>query len=550
MSTKTTTPYYVIGDGPKTIEFFPDRQQLIKTTLKELGLSDVVPSTFPVVTSVTDGAVDRLDPTTGKPLAKVPVASWPQIDTAIKLTVEAQSRWKELTGNQRVEILTAVGEALKSKMGPLSKMLSIEIGKIPTEGEGEITEVLDVLKLIQERAAEVGGNKKFRVIEYPSGEEERRQLGWVRHLSLKPLGLVLKNPAFNFPAAVFGWGALPALAAGNGVFLKPHEDASLTSLAMIKIISNALNPFGFGHLVSVAVTDRENGRRMWEDPRFKLVEATGSEQMGREVAKVVAPSFRRSTLELGGNNAVIIDKGTDINQAVEILLFNCAGTAGQRCTTARRIFIHKDVYDEFCEKFIRAYKTLLHIGDPLQPGVNVGPVFHHRTVKLYTEALEHFTKSGSKLLVGGRHITGNFVEPTVMEAPSLNFEASYEERFVPIVNLFRYSDADWASGKVIAEVNNPGYGLAGGVFTKSDSMWDQCVSEIRVGILNRNYGSSGAEAVGYFGGEGRTGNGRMLGTKPDNGAMFSHYVYPTESVIAKPGKIVHAQGVNFSSSKD
>jgi len=296
---------------------------------------------------------------------------------------------------------------------------------------------------------------------------------------------------------------------------------------------------GFDGLIGLAVvSDWGTTHELWKDPRIPMWEVTGSEAMGKALLSHIYPTFKRYLLELGGNNAIIIHKDANIKNAVESTLFGAAGTAGQRCTTTRSIFIHRDVFDQFSTLLVNAYRSQIHIGDPFSKGVNIGPVFHEKQVNTFEVALEHFKRCGSELLVGGRVIKDNFVEPTLMKAPRLHYDAIIEEYFVPIAHLVPYEDGQL--DEVISEINRSGYGLSGGVFTASDAVFRQCVENVRVGILNMNYGSSGAEAGENFGGEGRTGNSRQLGP-----GMFRHYTRYINSMISPANsEVVHAQGVS------
>jgi acyl-CoA reductase-like NAD-dependent aldehyde dehydrogenase len=283
--------------------------------------------------------------------------------------------------------------------------------------------------------------------------------------------------------------------------------------------------------------------RLWLDKRISMWEATGSESMGKALTSKVGPSFRRMLLELGGNNAVIIHKDANFSNAIESCLFSSSGTAGQRCTSTRMIFVHQDLHKKFIQELALGYKNKLNIGDPFQAGVNVGPVHHRRQVKHFLEGVQHYLKQGSELLVGGKAISANFVEPTVFLAPTLHYDPLLEERFSPIVHVIKYGEDQLDD--VIDEINRSGYGLSGGVFTNDKMVFEKCAQEIKVGILNQNYGSSGAEAGENFGGEGRTGNCRMLGP-----LVFNYYTRYINSMRAPfDSEIVHAQGVTMNAEK-
>ena len=307
-----------------------------------------------------------------------------------------------------------------------------------------------------------------------------------------------------------------------------------------------LRPHGLEGLVNITITDQKNGRRLWMDERFKMIEATGSEQMGKECLKALTERlhdpFIRCNLELGGNNASAIRNDANIDIAANLLVFSCFGLQGQRCTTTRRIFVHKDIFDEFIEKFATATKKDIRIGDPLSPDVNFGPLFDKKAVDIYKKTIAAIKKTESEIILGGHHIKDNFVEPTIVKVNTTKFPFSYHEYFVPIVFVIPFEKDEEA----IAEINRPGYGLSGSVFTKDETAFIVFANSIRATVFNQNYGTSGAEVVGIFGGWDRTGNGQMLGTIPE-GKLFDHYAGVTGGLIAPSNtQAKHAQGVGFT----
>eukprot|EP01101_Sappina_pedata_P005709 TRINITY_DN2683_c0_g1_i1.p1 TRINITY_DN2683_c0_g1~~TRINITY_DN2683_c0_g1_i1.p1 ORF type:complete len:568 (-),score=306.90 TRINITY_DN2683_c0_g1_i1:90-1724(-) len=533
--------YVKINDKISEIPLHPERQAILAKTLSALGLSQNNAAVYPPTQVQGSGPfIEKLDPTTGKALASVQHATWQQVDSLLQKSQEAQKKWSKISADKRVDIIIEMCEEMRKHNQALADLETFEIGKIPSESNGELIEIYDVEEVIKKRRSELGGSEPYYTRVYDSSDPKRRELGWKgeeRHL---PQGILGKMTAFNFPYAVFGWGALPALATGNSVILKPHPEASLTSLALSKIMSDVATKHGFEGLISIAVlSDWKDTAAMWEDRRISIWEVTGSEAMGKAFSAAVAPSFRRTVLELGGNNAVIINKDANINNAVESTTFGSSGTAGQRCTSTRNVFVHADIYDTFVGNLVEAYKTKLRIGDPFVAGVNVGPVHHTRQVELFKKGIEHYTKAGSKILVGGNVLAGNFVEPTILEAPELRYDATLEEFFVPLVHVTKFTEAQ--VDDLVNEINRSGYGLSCGVFTASDAFFKKMVENIRVGILNRNYGSSGAEAGENFGGEGRTGGGRQLGPQ-----MFTTYTRYVNSIVSPvDSKVVHAQGVSL-----
>eukprot|EP00735_Rhodelphis_limneticus_P011293 TRINITY_DN437_c0_g1::TRINITY_DN437_c0_g1_i1::g.2508::m.2508 TRINITY_DN437_c0_g1::TRINITY_DN437_c0_g1_i1::g.2508 ORF type:complete len:625 (-),score=219.07,sp/P25795/AL7A1_PEA/35.26/3e-82,Aldedh/PF00171.17/8e-100,LuxC/PF05893.9/0.018 TRINITY_DN437_c0_g1_i1:41-1915(-) len=535
---KMSSEFVKIG-GARSVPLSSKRDTLVAETLKKLHLGAENPGVYPVVGTNDTPQVDRFDPTTGKPITKLQNATWEQIDLTLKKSVEVQKRWAKLSADRRLEIVTEMNEALRANDEALANLLIFEVGKIRTEAHGELVEIYDLMEVIQHRAGELGGDKPYYTRDYDSLDPKRRALGWKGQCRHLPLGVLGKVTAFNFPYAVFGWGALPALCVGNSVFLKPHPDSSLTSFAMVKVMADVAAKHGFDGLVSIAnVSDWRVTQQLWKDMRVDMWEVTGSVPMGQAVMNSVGPSFRRVILELGGNNAVIVHEDGDVKQAVEACVFGAAGTAGQRCTTTRMIYVHEKHFDIFAEGLKNAYLKNLHIGDPLQAGVNVGPVHHTRQVERFKTVVADYKKAGSKLLCGGEVIEGNFVEPAIFVAPHVGYEAIKEEQFVPIVHLIKYKTSEF--DQILDEINSMGYGLSGGLFTADSKLFEKAAETLRLGIFNQNYGSSGAEAGENFGGEGKTGNARMMGP-----LMFDHYRRPLNSMRAPAGgKIVHAQGVH------
>eukprot|EP00912_Choanoflagellata_sp_UC4_P002030 UC4_evm1s1298 len=393
-----------IGGKAEDIVFVEDRDELVKAALSDCGISTCNHATFPTVGNNNLEAQEKIDPTTGKPLATMKDATWEQTSELLDLCHDAQvcrTRWKNIPGDKRVDIVLEMTEALEENVHALGLLETLEIGKIPSESRGELIEVFDVAKVIDKRRQEVGGPYPYFTRKYESSDPKRRELGWYGQERQLPCGILGKMTAFNFPYAVYGWGALPALAAGNGVILKPHPQACLTSLAMVKIMSHICTIHGFEGLVSISnLQDWEETDRLWRDERVNIWEVTGSVSMGKAFSYANAPSFRRAILELGGNNAVIIHKDCDVDQAVESSVFGSVGTAGQRCTSTRSIFIHEKIYENFMSRFLEAYQTRVNIGDPLQPGVNMGPVHHQNQVENYIQSIAKYKAKGSKLLIG------------------------------------------------------------------------------------------------------------------------------------------------------
>jgi aldehyde dehydrogenase (NAD+) len=412
--------------------------------------------------------------------------------------------------------------------------VSTEVGKIASEGEGEIQEAIDIADFAVGLSRQLYG--KTMHSERPN---HRMYEQW------HPLGVVGVITAFNFPAAVWAWNSMIAAVCGDVVVWKPSELAPLTAVALNSICRNVAREIGFEGVFSLVVGDGpELGKRMASDRRIPCVSATGSCAMGRDVAKTVGDRLGRCILELGGNNAVIIMDDADMELVMPGVLFGAVGTGGQRCTTIRRAFVHEKICDEFIQKMTSAYRQI-RIGNPLEKGVLLGPLVSQRAVDAYSAAIARIPKERGEILYGGKVVSGMpsplYVEPTIVRAhkemPLIN-----EETFAPILYVVPFKDVDEA----IALNNGVPQGLSSAIFTRDLKTAEKFLSASGsdCGIANVNIGTSGAEIGGAFGGEKDTGGGRESGSD-----SWKQYMRRQTTTINFGDDAPLAQGVVFSTAR-
>jgi aldehyde dehydrogenase (NAD+) len=433
----------------------------------------------------------------------------------------------------RGEIVRQIGEVLRDHRKSLAEIISLEVGKIRAEAEGEVQEMIDMADFA------VGQSRMLYGLTMPSERSEHRM-----YEQWHPSGPVGVITAFNFPVAVWSWNALIALVCGDTVVWKPSSKAALTAIATMKIIWPVLRnndlPDGILNLV---IGDRKTvGEKLIRDTRIPLISATGSVGMGRHVSRAVASRLGKTILELGGNNAVIVAPSADLDMAIRGIVFGAVGTAGQRCTTARRVIVHKDIYESFCQSLIRAYQQI-HIGHPLDEGVHMGPLIDPQAVQVMQTALQKLREQGGRILYGGQIIaggildTGTYVTPCIAEAGP-NLPIVHEETFAPILYVTKYNDIDEA----LRYQNSVPQGLSSAIFTKDLRESELFLSHrgSDCGIANVNIGTSGAEIGGAFGGEKDTGGGREAGSD-----AWKSYMRRQTSTINWSKEMPLAQGIEF-----
>jgi aldehyde dehydrogenase (NAD+) len=479
-----------------------------------------------------DGKIDSFSPVDGKLIGRVAAADKDSYEQTIKTAEEAFKHWRMIPAPRRGEIVRQIGDALRNYKEPLGKLVSYEMGKSLQEGYGEVQEMIDICDFA------VGLSRQLYGLSMHSERPGHRM-----YEQWHPLGIVGIISAFNFPVAVWSWNSMLALVCGDVCVWKPSEKTPLCGVACQNIIAEVFAknniPEGVCNLI---VGGREVGEWMANDKRIPLVSATGSTRMGKAVGAALGARLGRALLELGGNNAIIISKDADIDIAIRGALFGAVGTAGQRCTTTRRLIIHEDVYDKIKDKLVAAYKQL-SIGNPLEEKNHVGPLIDKDAVKMYEAAIEQCKKEGGNFIAEGGVLQGNgyesgcYVKPCIAEAKP-GFTIVQHETFAPILYLLKYKTTDEA----IAIQNGVPQGLSSSIMTADLREAEQFLSAAGsdCGIANVNIGTSGAEIGGAFGGEKETGGGRESGSD-----AWKNYMRRQTNTINYSNNLPLAQGIKF-----
>ena len=468
-----------------------------------------------------------IDGSTGPFVAEADSAA---VDAAIARSVEAFSAWKRVPAPRRGELVRLLGEELRAAKDDLARLVTLEAGKIVSEGLGEVQEMIDVCDFA------VGLSRQLYGLTLAS-----ERPGHHMRETWQPLGPVLVISAFNFPVAVWAWNACLALVCGDPVIWKPSEKTPLTALATHAILERAVARFGDAPdgLSQLLIGGRETGEQLVADPRIPLVSATGSTRMGRAVAQTVAARLGRSLLELGGNNAMIVTPSADLDMAVRAIAFSAVGTAGQRCTSLRRLFVHQSIAGDLAVRLTKAYESL-PVGDPREDGVLVGPLIDEAAYAAFREAVDRGAEEGV-LIVGGKRLDrpGVYVRPALIGMGSAGqTDLVMRETFAPILYMFAYEEFDEA----VAMQNAVPQGLSSCVFTDSVREAEQFLSAwgSDCGIANVNIGPSGAEIGGAFGGEKDTGGGRESGSD-----AWKAYMRRQTQTVNFSRDLPLAQGVKF-----
>ena len=504
------------------------------SVLKTLGINKINDGTSTGTKTIKSNGekISSYSPVDGKLIATVIGASKSNYEAVVKQSEKAFEEWRMIPAPKRGEIVRQIGEALRKHKEPLGKLVSYEMGKSLQEGYGEVQEMIDIADFA------VGLSRQLYGLTMHSERPLHRM-----YEQWHPLGIVGVISAFNFPVAVWSWNAFIAWVCGDVCIWKPSEKTPLTAIACQNIVSAVLKankvPEGVNGLV---IGGRYIGELMSNDARVPLVSATGSTRMGKAVAASVGARLGKSLLELGGNNAIIISEHADLDIALRAALFGAVGTAGQRCTTTRRLIIHEKVYDAFKKKLVSAYKQL-SIGNPLDEKNHVGPLIDTDAVAAYENAIKEVKKAGGKQLIAGGVLEGKgyesgcYVKPCVFEA-----EATYEivkhETFAPILYIMQYKTLDEA----IAMQNNVPQGLSSSIMTLNMREAETFLSHkgSDCGIANVNIGTSGAEIGGAFGGEKETGGGRESGSD-----SWKAYMRRQTNTMNWSDQLPLAQGIKF-----
>ena len=503
------------------------------TLFKRLGLKPVNPGVF-CGEWLGNGRIAKcISPIDGKTLASIKQASPADYETSVKRALAAFEKWRNLPAPKRGEIIRQLGNALRAAKRDLGRLVTLEAGKIPAEGEGEVQEMIDICDFA------VGLSRQLYGLTIASERPEHRMLEqW------HPLGVVGVITSFNFPVAVWAWNSALAAVCGNSVLWKPSGQTPLTAIATTKIAervcrANDVDPAIFSLVCGDAATI---GERMVNDRRIPLISATGSTRMGRQVGEAVSKRLGRSLLELGGNNAIIVTPSASLDLAVRAIVFGAVGTAGQRCTSTRRVFAHESILPQLTAWLIDAYEQI-PIGNPLTPGTLMGPLINRRAVATMQTALKQLRHEGGKILFGGEPLRGpkypggGYVRPCLATARA-DFKIVREETFAPILYLISYRTLDEA----IAGQNAVPQGLSSAIFTnelrEAEQFLSACGSDC--GIANVNIGTSGAEIGGAFGGEKDTGGGRESGSD-----SWKNYMRRQTVTINYSASLPLAQGIKF-----
>ena len=480
----------------------------------------------------TGQEVVSYSPIDGKPIARVKTAGPDDYEKVIDRLQEAFKQWRMIPAPKRGELVRLMGLELRKHKEDLGKLVTLEMGKIIAEGEGEVQEMIDMADF------SVGLSRQLYGLTMQSERPGHRLYEqWL------PLGVVGIITAFNFPVAVWAWNSTVATVAGDATLWKPSTYVPLTAIAVMKIMDKVLKEYQAPPIMGLVTgPGRVTGELMLKDKRLPLVSFTGSVAMGKRVSERVAARLGRTILELGGNNAIILTEDADLNLALRAVLFAAVGTAGQRCTTLRRLIIHESIKDKFVDMLISAYKQV-KIGNPLDRSTLMGPMIDKMAVAMMMNALKRAQDQGGRILYGGRQLEGPeypggcYVEPTIVEAHP-DMDIVKEETFAPILYILTYKDLDEA----LYIHNNVPQGLSSAIFTTDLRKAERFLSPegSDCGIANVNIGTSGAEIGGAFGGEKETGGGREAGSD-----AWKAYMRRQTVTINYSNELPLAQGIKF-----
>jgi aldehyde dehydrogenase (NAD+) len=501
--------------------------------LKKLGLKASNPGVFCGEWLGSGSVINAVSPCDGKTLATVRQATPEEYELSVKRASAAFQKWQLVPAPKRGELIRQLGNALREAKQDLGRLVTLEAGKIPAEGEGEVQEMIDICDFA------VGLSRQLYGLTIASERPQHRMMEqW------HPLGVVGVITSFNFPIAVWAWNSALAAVCGNSVIWKPSGMTPLTALATTKIAERICRENDVDPAIFTLVTGEGStiGQAMLNDKRLPLISATGSTRMGRIVGQTVGQRLGRSLLELGGNNAIIVAPSASMDLAVRAIAFGAVGTAGQRCTSTRRVFAHESVLPELTRRLVAVYKQV-RIGNPLKPGVLMGPLINTKAVEEMQIAIKRLQREGGKVLYGGEPLHGpeypggHYVRPCIASARH-DFEVVHEETFAPILYLMSYRELSEA----VAANNEVPQGLSSAIFTndmrEAELFLACCGSDC--GIANVNIGTSGAEIGGAFGGEKETGGGRESGSD-----SWKNYMRRQTVTINHSTHLPLAQGIKF-----
>lgn len=472
-----------------------------------------------------------LNPATGEPIATAGACSTADYEAVLTRARESFQHWRDTPAPKRGEVIRAIGDALRKSKSALGTLVALETGKIKSEGDGEVQEMIDIADLA------VGQSRMLYGLTMHSERSHHRM-----YEQWHPLGVVGVITAFNFPVAVWAWNAFIAAVCGNVTVWKPSPKAPLCALAVQRIVNRVLEEARAPGIFSLFITeDNSLAGRFVADPRVALLSFTGSSAVGRHVARTVAERMGKYLLECSGNNAIVVDETADLDLAQRAILFGAVGTAGQRCTTTRRLIVHESRYAELAARLVDAYRQV-RIGDPLDPATLMGPLIDEAAVERFRAAIAGLRALGAEVLYGGEALLGPgyFVQPTLVRAEN-HWDIVQRETFAPILYLITYRTLEEA----IAFNNGVPQGLSSGLFTSDLRHAERFLAAhgSDCGIANINIGTSGAEIGGAFGGEKETGGGREAGSD-----AWKAYMRRQTNTINWGRDLPLAQGIKFGGS--
>jgi len=496
-----------------------------KEILGRLGISSVHDGVCGREWTRTSGAeIASLNPATGEVLGCVRQCGLAEYERVVEEAGEVWKKWRLLPAPRRGEIVRLIGEELRRAKDDLGALVTLEMGKILPEGRGEVQEMIDVADFA------VGLSRQLYGLTMASERPGHRL-----YEQWHPLGVVGVISAFNFPVAVWAWNALIAAVCGDCVIWKPSPQTPLTAIAVQRICERVLRDAGFAGVFSLVIGPVDPvGNAMVEDRRLPLISATGSVAMGRVVGEKVARRLGRSLLELGGNNGVIVMDDADMELALRGVLFGAVGTAGQRCTSIRRLFLQRGIAARFTERLIALYSQV-RIGDPMDSRTLMGPLISADAVDNMMRGLERVKEEGGELLYGGRHLGGCFVEPAIVRSRA-DMAVVQEEILAPLLHVIEFDELDQA----IEWHNGVPQGLSSAIFTSSLRSSEVFLGRSDCGIANVNIGTSGAEIGGAFGGEKETCWGRESGSD-----SWKAYMRRQTVTVNYSAELPLAQGIEF-----
>jgi aldehyde dehydrogenase (NAD+) len=478
------------------------------------------------IASPSGGQLESINPATGEVLAKIQLAGPVDYETVVSQTNEAFLEWRMLPAPRRGDIVREIAGELRAAKDDLGMLVSLEMGKILAEGRGEVQEMIDIADFA------VGLSRQLYGLTMHSERPGHRM-----YEQWHPLGLVGVISAFNFPVAVWAWNAMIAAVCGDCVLWRPSSDTPLTAIAVQKICNRVLDRHGLKGIFSLLIGKSDPiAETLIHDRRIPLVSFTGSTEVGRHVAEVVAGRLGRSILELGGNNGIIAMDDCNTDLLLRAVLFGAVGTAGQRCTTTRRLFLQRGIAEKMTAALVNAYRQV-KIGNPVEEGTLMGPLVNRRAVDDMMDGIRRIREQGGEILTGGGKITGCFVEPTLVRARP-DMPILKEEIFAPILYVIEFDHLDEA----IHWHNDVPQGLSSAIFTNSLIASETFLSHrgSDCGIANVNIGTSGAEIGGAFGGEKETGGGRESGSD-----AWKAYMRRQTNTINWSTQLPLAQGIRF-----